>query len=46
MKTKKIEKKLVLNKKNLVRLVDSKMKTVKAGGNPWVENPTTPIPCQ
>jgi hypothetical protein len=45
MKTKKFDKKLILNKKTLTRLENVEMKVAKAGGNPWVENPTTPVPC-
>lgn len=45
MKAKKFDKKLVLNKKNLACLVDGEMKAAKAGGNPWLEGQTTPLPC-
>ena len=43
MKTKKINKKLVLNKKTLARLENVEMKMAKAGGTPWVDNQTTPV---
>jgi hypothetical protein len=43
MKTKKIDKKLTLNKKNLARLENAESKAVRAGSNPWLENPTTPV---
>ncbi|MFC2141265.1 class I lanthipeptide [Acidobacteriota bacterium] len=45
MKTKKYDKKLTLNKKILARLENAEMKVSKAGGTPWVDNPTTPVPC-
>jgi hypothetical protein len=43
MKTKKLEKKLVLNKETLARLDNGAMNVPKAGGNPWLENQTEPI---
>jgi hypothetical protein len=43
MKTKKIDKKLVLNKKILVLLENAEMKVAKAGSNPWLDNQTTPV---
>ena len=42
MKTKKFDKKLTLNRKTLARLQSVEMKLAKAGGNPWVEDQTTP----
>jgi hypothetical protein len=45
MKTKKLNKKLVLNKKNLARLENAEMKAAQAGLNPWVDNQTTPELC-
>jgi hypothetical protein len=43
METKELNKKLVLNKKILAHLENAEMKVSKAGGNPWLENPTTPV---
>lgn len=43
MKTKKYDKKLVLNKKNLARLENAEMKMAKAGLDPWVDNQSTPV---
>jgi len=43
MKTKKFDKKLVLNKKTLALLEKGEMKVAKAGGTPWVDNQTTPV---
>jgi hypothetical protein len=43
MKTKKFDKKLVLNKKTLARLGNGEMKVAKAGANPWVDYQTTPV---
>jgi hypothetical protein len=45
MKTKKFDKKLVLNKKTLARLENAEMKAAKAGGYPWVDKDTTPELC-
>jgi hypothetical protein len=45
MKTKKIDKKLVLNKKTLARLENGEMKAAKAGLNPWVDNITDSGQC-
>jgi hypothetical protein len=45
MKTKKFDKKLVLNKETLTHLENTEMKVVKAGGFPWVDNQTTPELC-
>ena len=42
MKTKKLNKKLFLNKKTIVCLKNGEMKVVKVGGNPWIDN-TVPI---
>jgi len=45
MKTKKTDKKLALDKKTLARLGNGEIAVVKAGGNPWLEDQTTPVQC-